>query len=359
MQRVLIVRLGAIGDVLMLLPAVHALHQRGAQVDWVCGTVVSPLLALYPWVNRIEVDEQQLFHSGKAGQARALLGLWRKLAGRSYDLCAVMQYDRRYALLARAVFPKRRFQLDHTRRDAMLIQGRWHANEYARVLGVAPDEYHEEHMQLLRPEAVPPLPAHLQMSARQAGAPRIALVPAGAKNVLREGALRRWPIANYVELTRQLLARGCQVVLTGSSGDAWVREHFGGLLQQDGVRDCIGQTSLPELLALYDACDAVITHDTGSLHVAGISRAAIVAIFGPTQMGSFLPRRERVVGLWGGGRLPCRPCYDGRDFAPCPRNVCMEDVTVAQVVAAMEPMVSEGQGFSRADMQPRQRGFSR
>jgi heptosyltransferase-2 len=349
-KSVLVVRLGAIGDVLMLLPAIHALHQRGARIDWVCGKVVSPLLALYPWVNRIEVDEQQLFHGGKAGQARALLGLWRRLAGRGYDLCAVMQYDRRYALLSRVVRAKRRFQLDKSSRETTLIEGRWHANEYARVLGLAADDFTEQNVRLIRPDTVPDLAENPPLKSEMWGARtspglrtagrRIALVPAGAKNILREGALRRWPIANYVSLANQLLERGDHVVLTGSAEDAWVREHFGKLLHHENLHDCIGQTSLPQLLALYDACNAVVTHDTGSLHIAAISLAKVVAIFGPTTMGNFLPRREGVVGLWGGERLACRPCYDGREFAACGRNVCMEDVSVERVLGELEKLTS-------------------
>jgi len=331
----LIVRLGAIGDVLMLLPAVHALHLEGAQVDWVCGKVVAPLLAMYPWIHRIEVDEHELFHGGTAARTRALLKLWRRLALRRYELCAVMQYDRRYALLSRVVRAGRRLQLEQSNRARKLIDGRWHANEYARILGLAPDEYHEENVRLLRPEE-DQIPS---FSFDASGVRRIALAPAGAKNVLREGALRRWPIENYVALSRELLARGYEIVLTGSNDDAWIRQPFAELLTAPGVRDCTGKTTLPELLALFDSCDAVITHDTGAMHIAGISRAAVIAIFGPTTMSNFLPRRERVIGLWGGERLPCRPCYDGRDFAPCKNNVCVQDVSVAQVLARLDALM--------------------
>jgi heptosyltransferase-2 len=349
-ERVLLVKLGAIGDVLMLLPAARRLYEHGATVDWVCGAVVGPLLGMYPWVNRIEVDERLLFQQGKAGQAKALLGVWRQLAGRRYDLCAVMQYDRRYELLTRVVRARRRLRLDRDDRERTLIDGRWHANEYARVLGLHPDAYAPgdagENMRLVRPELVPALSGEIALPPVRGR--RVALVPAGAKNVLREGALRRWPLENYVALTRQLLARGHEVVLTGSAEDGWVRDGFGALLHaQSGVSDLIGRTSLPELVAVYDACDAVVTHDTGSLHIAGISRAAVLAIFGPTNMGNFLPRRERVRGIWGGERLACRPCYDGRDFAACPRNVCMEDVSVERVIAEVEAMLGEFQTAAR------------
>jgi len=343
-ESVLLVKLGAIGDVLMLLPAAQRMYQSGARVDWVCGAVVAPLLGMYPWVNRIEVDERQLFQQGRAGQVRALGELWRRLAGRRYDLVAVMQYDRRYELLARVVRAGRRVRLEREVRERMLIDGRWHANEYARVLGLRADAYSPEdageNMRLARPDLVPKL--RVEIALPPITGRRVAMVPAGAKNVMREGALRRWPLKNYVALTRVLLARGYEVVLTGSAEDGWVRESFGHLLDRGaGVRDLIGRTSLPELVAVYDACDAVVTHDTGSLHVAGVSHAAVLAIFGPTNMGNFLPRRERVRGVWGGQRLACRPCYDGREFAACARNVCMEDVGVDRVVAELESLLEE------------------
>jgi heptosyltransferase-2 len=342
MKRVLIVRLGAIGDVLMLLPSAYELHRRGARVDWVCGKVVAPLLAMYPWVNRIEVDDTELYHGGRAGQMRQLAKLWRRLAGRKYDLCAVVQYDKRYRWLAGAVRAEKRIELSHEERGRELLAGRWHANEYARVLGLVGDGFREENVRLLRPEVVPAVAIGELASG---GRGRVGMVPAGAKNVLRESALRRWPVENYVALTRELVRRGYEVVLTGSAEDGWVRKDFAELLAGSGggsqVQDWIGRTTLPELVGLYDACDVVVTHDTGCMHVAGISTAKVLAIFGPTEPGSFLPRREGVKALWGGERLACRPCYDGRDFAPCQWNGCVREISVERVVGEMEALLAE------------------
>ncbi len=329
-ERILVVRLGAIGDVLMLLPAVHALNERGARIDWLCGKSVSPLLELYPWIQRIVVDDVALYRGGTAARTVAMTKLWARLAARKYDFVATIQYDERYKLLTRTARVKRRLSLVHGWREREILEGRPHAAEYARILGLEEDGFRTKNWRPLRPDKVPALAG---MQARPAGLKgRIAIVPAGAKNVLRESSLRRWPVENYITLTRTLLSHGYQVVLTGNSDDAWVRDHFRGL----AVEDWIGRTTLTELLALYDVCDAVVTHDTGCMHVAGISHAAIVALFGPTDPGNFLPRRHGVVGLWGGARLPCRPCYDGRDFAPCSRNGCMEDISPERVLEALD-----------------------
>jgi len=41
-RRILIVKFGAIGDVIMAIPAVRALYEQGAEIDWVCGQAVAP-----------------------------------------------------------------------------------------------------------------------------------------------------------------------------------------------------------------------------------------------------------------------------------------------------------------------------
>src|SRR5580698_5937386 len=99
MPRLLLIKLGAIGDVVMAIPGAYAMHVKGYEVDWVCGNVAAPILQLYPWINVIPVDEKRLLHSGKVTSLRTMAALWRTLAGHSYDVCATLYYDTRYKLL--------------------------------------------------------------------------------------------------------------------------------------------------------------------------------------------------------------------------------------------------------------------
>ena len=134
MRRVLIVKFGAIGDVVMALPAVHALHQQGNEIDWVCGQGVAPILATYPGIRAIVVDDRALLTSGKFAQANVLLSLWRVLAGRRYELCATLYYDRRYRWLTLPVRAERKVSLSMSERAVKLLPGRHHTDEYARIL---------------------------------------------------------------------------------------------------------------------------------------------------------------------------------------------------------------------------------
>ena len=334
MGRVLLVKLGAIGDVMMLLPAAQALTRQGHEVEWLCGGQVAPLLALYPWIKTIVADEDTLLRGGVVGRLRSVLALWRYFAGRRYDLVATMYYDSRYRLLTRGARAGRRFSLSAEDRERRLLPGRHHSDEFARLLLGLTDDVRPEAMAPVAPPVMPASPV-----PRTREVPRVILVPAGAKNLVREDALRRWPIENFVAVARELLGQGCEVFLSGGPGDGWASAAFAGM----PVVDCIGRHTLVDTMGFLDSSDVVVTPDTGPLHLAGVTRASIVAIFGPTSPHFFLPRRAGVVGLWGGEGFACRPCYDGKEYAPCGNNACVQQVSPEMVVRAVNEMLAARQ----------------
>ena len=329
MPRTLLIKLGAIGDAVMLLPAAYELYRSGQTVDWVCGAELLPLLRLYPWVNPIVADEAALLAGSAGRRMRAMAGLWRRLAGRRYDLVATLYYDKRYRMLTLPVRARRKLLLSHTDRNRRLLPGRHHTDEYARLLLGWKDEHRATQLSPVPPPALPasPLAMGLASPPARSARTRIVLAPAGAKNLLADDALRRWPAESYVALASMLARAGHEVVLLGSAGDAWVQPLFAGV----PVMDRIGLDSLPETLALLDEADLLVTHDTGPLHLAGLVRCAVVGIFGPTDPRGRLPQRTGTLALWGGEGFSCRPCYDGRTFAPCPQNDCMRQYTPAMV----------------------------
>jgi heptosyltransferase-2 len=149
--------------------------------------------------------------------------------------------------------------------------------------------------------------------------------------------LRRWPIENFVVLAKKLLERGWEVLLLGGPDEVWVSQSFEGT----GVADCIGSLSLPQVVSACDDCDAVVSNDTGPLHLAGLSSTCLIGIFGPTDPAMRVPRRPYSVGIWGGQGFACRPCYDGRDFAPCRFNGCMHQVTPEFVLRELDRLLSD------------------
>ena len=334
MPRLLLIKLGAIGDIVMAIPGAYAMHLKGYEIDWVCGKVAIPILQLYPWINVIPVDEKKLLHSGKVTSLRTMASLWRALAGRQYDVCATLYYDTRYKLLTLPVRARRKVMLTKDGRATQLLPGRHHTDEYARILlAQIPMEYANGET----PSQLAPIPVKgLAPNPRQTGQPRIVLVPAGARNAMRDDGLRRWPAESYAELAVALVARGYEVILAGGPDDSWASPFFDAV----SVTNLIGKYSLVETIALLDSADVTVTHDTGPLHLAGITSTAVVAIFGPTDPRGRLPQRSNCVALWGGEGFACRPCYDGRDYAPCEYNGCMHQITPAMVFGEVETLLA-------------------
>lgn len=339
-KRALIVKFGAIGDVIMAVPGVYALHQQGFDIDWICGAAVKPLLQCYSWINLIPANDKAILAGGTWQRIKNIVGLWKKIGLKQYDLCGILYYDSRYKFLTLPVRAKRKLRLSQGSRDSVLLAGRHHTDEYARVLLQAEDGCRETSASPVRPDLLPESRLPVKSLRR-----RVALVPGAANHLIREQVsgrlpeqvLRRWPAENYASLAQNLIDRGWEVVLLGGREDRWVKPYFERLQ----VTDCIDTLSLPEVISACDACDAVVTHDTGPLHLAGLSTTCLVGIFGPTDPSTRVPRRPYAIGIWGGQGFACRPCYDGRDFAPCQFNGCMHQVTPELVLRELDHLLEE------------------
>ncbi len=334
-KKALIVKFGQIGDVIMAIPAVRLLHEQGFEIHWACGKAVQPVLACYSWIHVIPVDDKSILFGGLSTRAAGIFALWRLILVKKYDFCATLYYDKRYRLLTFPVRASRKLMLSLHSRALTLLPGRHHTDEYVRILLGEPDSCREKSTGPVLPDRLPPSPLPEKSTVR-----RIAIVPGGVNNLVREQStgllperlLRCWPVECYVVLARALLQRGWEVILLGGPEDAWTRSYFKHMT----VTDCLGTLSLPQVISVCDASDAVITHDTGPLHLAGLSTTCLVGIFGPTDPATRVPRRPHAVGVWGGRGFACRPCYDGRDFAPCIFNGCMHQVTPDLVLHALD-----------------------
>lgn len=332
-MRYLIVRLAALGDVVMTSALVRAIRERDphARITWVCGRRVQELVRLFDVDEIIVVDEVGLLRGGRLRRLVALSALWRRLAGRRYDVTLLVHADARYRVLLAPVRTGRLRSLDHHIGPRTLpIPGRYFGDEAVRLLddedSRGPIEGHSRLARLVQPLPAPDRPSEVG----------VVLVPGGARNVMREDALRRWPVARYRELAEALLQAGYGVTLVGDGADAWVRPEFAGL----DLRDEIGRHDITGTLGLLRACDLVVVHDTGVLHLARLVGAPVIGLFGPTMPTNFLVEAPDVVALWGGSDLACRPCYNGRDYAACSDNICMQRIRVSDVMQHVAALVA-------------------
>jgi heptosyltransferase-2 len=331
----LIVKIAAIGDVVMALPMVSALRELHPQgrIAWLCGRTAAPLVRSVEGIDEcLTLDDRALF-AGPVAQAKSVLAIQSRLAGRRFDRVLVAHADPRYRLLARSIRSKDRRWLGATTETRAPARYRTHTDEYVR-LATGIDDHRA------RRYPFPPIRTVLPPAlAARLGAPQnehwIALAPGGAKNAARDDPLRRWPLASYAELARMLVEGGWRVLITGTASDAWAREAFAKLT----VEDLIGATDLPALVALYRRCAAVVSHDSGPLHVARLAGVPALGLFGPTPPALFVRDEREIAVLWPGASLPCAPCYDGRNYAACDDNVCMKMITPSMAFARLAALL--------------------
>ncbi|RAX10029.1 ADP-heptose--LPS heptosyltransferase RfaF [Photorhabdus bodei] len=100
------------------------------------------------------------------------------------------------------------------------------------------------------------------------------------------GPAKRWPHYHYAALAQQLITKkGYQILLFGSAKDHESGEDIRNSLTKEACEHCInlaGQTSLEQAVNIIAACDAIVTNDSGLMHVAAALNRPLVALYGPS-----------------------------------------------------------------------------
>ncbi|MEO3957102.1 lipopolysaccharide heptosyltransferase II, partial [Chromobacterium piscinae] len=99
------------------------------------------------------------------------------------------------------------------------------------------------------------------------------------------GPAKRWPHYHYAALAQQLIAEGNQVVLFGSAKDRECGEEIIAALPAEARRYCrnlAGETQLEQAVILIARCDAVVSNDSGLMHIAAALNRPLVALYGPS-----------------------------------------------------------------------------
>ncbi len=159
--------------------------------------------------------------------------------------------------------------------------------------------------------------------------PVIALCP-GAEY----GPAKRWPAAYYAEVANVMLARGWQVWLFGSQKDTQVTADI-NRLTQGRCQDLSGKTSLGEAIDLMSLASAVISNDSGLMHVAAALQVPLVAIYGssdPVHTPPMSPHAA-IISL----NLSCSPCFQRE--CPLGHMNCLKGILPATVIEQVTAQV--------------------
>lgn len=161
---------------------------------------------------------------------------------------------------------------------------------------------------------------------KQARRPVLALCP-GAEF----GPAKRWPAEQFAQLARARVAADWDVWLFGSHKDQAICARIAAGVGAHCV-DLSGRTSLAQAVDLLSLSDAVVSNDSGLMHVAAALDRPLVALYGSSDPGFTPPlnRQHRIVSLG----LDCSPCF--KRECPFGHTRCLTGMGVEQVEVALE-----------------------
>ncbi len=144
------------------------------------------------------------------------------------------------------------------------------------------------------------------------------------------GPAKRWPMEYFAEIARERLAGGWSVWLHGSERDANITGEINRLASR-GCLDLAGRTTLGEAIDLLSLASAVVSNDSGLMHIAAALGRPLVAIFGSSDPQHTPPLGTRAQVLYLG--LSCSPCF-ARE-CPLGHLRCLYDIPPQRTLSAL------------------------
>lgn len=330
--KILLVRFSAIGDILLMTPLIRALRKRHpeAGITVVTKAAYAPLLAHNPRVSEVVAWDP--------ATSLAALGKTLRAGGFTHQL------DLHGSLRSRALrwhtggrwtsYPKYRTArtvLIRTKRD-LYRDRRPVAERYfdaARDLDVVPDQGAPECFLSRATQER----AQEFLAGRGIGLSRqlIALAPGAAHFT------KRWPEHHWTALAQRLVEAGNDIVVVGGPADREVAERVAASAGAHGS-SAAGMFDLPETAALLKRARALVSGDTGVLHLSTAVGVPVVALYGPTvEQFGFFPYHAKAAILQR--EMECRPCSShGGPACPLTHHRCMQDLLPDQALEALRKL---------------------
>lgn len=350
-MNILIVKLSAIGDVIHTLPALNAIRRRypEAHITWLVEEAAAGLVSGHPALDRVIVVPRKswmkrLNRRRFKQTLREVIGFVGRIRDTRYELVLDFQ-----ALLKSSIW----ITLARGNRKVGFGRGMEHMESSWLFLNERiPPISMEVHaldrgLHLLRAIGIPADAVEYRLPIREPDRRRsqdlLEMAPGNregpllAMNPAAKWETKLWDPRKFSSLADRIIkAHSARIVFTGAEED---RPEMDAIINdmQHPALNVAGRTTLMELAALYEGMTAVVTTDTGPMHLAAAVGTPTVALFGPTA-----PWRT---GPYGSGHRivrsgpPCSPCFK-RD---CAHPECMTNISVGQVMDAVEDIMG-GEG---------------
>jgi len=333
-KRILVVGPAWVGDMVMTQCLLKLLKQRYADalIDVLAPAWTQPLLSRMPEVH--DAVTAPFAH----GEARVFerFALGKSLRARHYDWAIVLPITWKSALVP--------FAANIPRRTGFLGEARWGLLNDVRNLDKAALPMMAQRYIALGLDLNETLPAHIPQPALSSSVeqqtatqtrlqlkadkrPILALCP-GAEY----GPAKRWPPKHFTDIAKNKIAAGWQVWIFGSAKDLPLATEIAMDLGPTACVNLAGKTRLEEAIDLLALADAVVTNDSGLMHVAAALNRRVIAIYGSSDPGYTPPLSPNatIVSI----QVECSPCF--KKECPYGHYKCLQELKPDRVLAEMD-----------------------
>ena len=323
-MNILVVRLGALGDIVHTIPAVAALRRAypAARIDWLVEAKHSEILDLVPVIDRLIVVRDPSF--------LAWVDATRQVRPSRYDVALDFQGLMKSAVLARASGARR-----------VLGFSIWHVREkgarpfYSEGVDVESVHVIQKNLRLLEGLGLEQTSIEFPLIRVDSRARDTMVEQAGSAPyaVINPGAAwpnKRWPAQLYGELASFLLeVRGIVPFVLWGPAEAPLAQAV--VDASAGAARLAPPTRIADMVEVFRTAALVISGDTGPLHIAAAVGTPTVSIFGPTDPARNGPHAPADIAV---SRFTSCGCpYDRRCHMS---EWCLASLPVAEVTAAVQ-----------------------
>ena len=289
MKKILVIRLGAIGDVVFttIIPYAIKLMYPDYKIHYLVPNGIDKLLEDNPCIDKIFIWERCRRKSFKY-----LFSIAGKLRREKYDVIFNLNNTLRCFLLSSLAMPKKIVSKQTT-------GGHWVDDAFFAAKKVFPKLEKPNRLFLsAKPEAANKIREDISGFPR----PYIMIAPGGDTSKNRAG--RSWSIDYWKELSKMIIKEyGGTIFVCGSDSE----KEFHSTLSNERVVVFSGKYNLAESSALLSMADLMISGDTGPLHIASAHNIKTLALLGSTSPDKICPYGEN--GHWISSDFECKYCW--------------------------------------------------
>ncbi len=315
---ILIVKLGALGDVVNTFPLVVNLKQRlGARIHWLVEPLSYPLVAEHPCVDEVIVFEKRQWWWSLPGVAYHLMS-------DRYDIALDLQRILKSSLFCLFARADRIIGFDKDRCKEMTWIFPFERIPSSDPVGHMVFQYMEfaTYLGLRGPEVRWDIPVKGEPGF---DLPRDFII----LNIGASKPANLWQAESFASLAGIIEKRlNVCTVLTGDVQDICMADRIMSSYKGNSIVNLVGKTSILELKEVLYASRMVVSSDTGPMHLAVALGKPVIGLFGPADPRRTGPFRGRVVRH----AIGCSPC----NKRVCSDPVCMKAIRPVEVFEEIE-----------------------